>query len=233
MTVPLQRLRIRYRKTEAAADVQSGQLGRVWAEAFAAAGIELARPEGAKRVRIELGPALPQGATGEREPLDIWLAECVAPSEVCQRIPAHLPPGIEAVEAEEIGDRLPSLGASVRSAAYRVQLPSGAIDRETLQASCADLLAHETLRWVEVRGERVREVDLRSQVLDLGVAAWPDGGVEVSMRLVLGQDQAGRPTSVLAALGVEHEPAALVRTDVEVARPQVAVRAWRTTGRFD
>ena len=184
-------------------------------------------------MRIELGPALPQGATGEREPLDVWLAERVAPCEVSERLAAHLPPGIEMLGAEEIGDRLPSLGSSVRTAAYRVVLPPNAGDLARLRAGCEQLLARDTLRWVEVRGERVREVDLRHQVMELSVASSPDGTVEVSMRLVLGQDQAGRPTSVLAALGVEGDPVALVRTDVEVARPQVAVRAWRTMGRFD
>ncbi|MFA7296374.1 MAG: DUF2344 domain-containing protein, partial [Dehalococcoidia bacterium] len=98
MTPPVQRLRIRYRLTREAADVRPGDLGKLWAGAFAAAGITLARPEGAKRARIELGPALPQGATGEREPLDAWIEGRVEPCEVPQRLSAHLPAGIAPVE---------------------------------------------------------------------------------------------------------------------------------------
>lgn len=229
MTPPLQRLRIRYRVT-AEADVRPGDLGKGWVAAFASAGIALARPEGAKRARIELGPALPQGATGEREPLDVWLDGHVEPCEVSARIGGHLPPGIVPVDAEEIGDRLPSLGASVRAATYRVALPPG-VDVATLRERVAALLALDTLRWVEVRGERVREVDLRAQVLALRVEDGA-GPAYLEMRVVLEQERMGRPTSVLAALGIEGEPRGLVRTDVEVARPQIALRAWRTAGRF-
>jgi hypothetical protein len=100
-----------------------------------------------------------------------------------------------------------------------------------LRARARSLLALDTLRWVEVRGERVREVDLRAQLLDLTVGAHPDATC-VEMSLVLEQERAGRPASILAALGVEVQPLTLVRTDIEVARPQLALRAWRTVGRF-
>lgn len=229
MTPPLQRLRIRYRITAEAA-VRPGDLGKVWASAFTSAGITLARPEGAKRARIELGPALPQGATGDREPLDVWIDGRVEPCAVQSRIGGHLPAGIELVEVEEIGDRLPSLGASLRSGSYRVTLAPD-VDIGALEARVDALLALDALRWVEVRGERVREVDLRSQVLDLA-ATDSDEGPCVKMRLVLEQERMGRPATVLAALGVEDAPRALIRTDVEVARPQIALRAWRTRGRF-
>lgn len=230
VTPPVQRLRIRYRLTSEAAEVRPGDLGKLWAGAFASAGIVLARPEGAKRARIELGPALPQGATGEREPLDAWIEGRVEPCEVSGRIAGHLPGGIAVVEVDEIGDHLPSLGSSLRSASYRVELPMS-VDAAALRERVRALLVLDTLRWVEVRGERVREVDLRAQVLDLAGGEEADGPC-VEMRLVLEQERAGRPTSVLAALGIEDAPRALVRTDTEVARPQVALRAWRAVGRF-
>lgn len=230
VTPPMQRLRIRYCLTREAAEVRPGDLGKLWANAFAAAGIALARPEGAKRARIELGPALPQGATGEREPVDVWIDSRVEPCEVSQRLGGHLPAGIVPVAVEEIGDRLPSLGASLRSASYRVALPAS-IDLAALRERVLALLALEALRWVEVRGERVREVDLRAQVLDLAVSE-DEAGPGLEMRLVLEQERAGRPTSVLAALDIEGVPSSLVRTDVEVAQPLVALRAWRAVGRF-
>lgn len=230
VTPPVQRLRIRYRLTSEAAEVRPGDVGKLWAGAFASAGIALARPEGAKRARIELGPALPQGATGEREPLDAWIEGHVEPCEVSGRLGGHLPAGIVPVAVEEIGDRLPSLGASLRSASYRVTLPTS-IDVAALRERVRALLALDALRWVEVRGERVREVDLRAQILNLAVTEDADSPC-VEMRLVLEQERAGRPTSVLAALGMEDVPRALVRTDVEVARPLVALRAWRAVGRF-
>lgn len=229
MTPPLQRLRIRYRMT-AEADVRPGDLGKVWMGALASGGVTLARPEGAKRARLEVGPALPQGATGEREPLDIWVDGRVEPCELPARIAGHLPAGLVPVEVEEVGDRLPSLGASLRSATYRVALPTDT-DVAALRERVAALLALDALRWVEVRGERVREVDLRAQVLALDVIDGADGPC-IEMRLVLEQERMGRPASVLAALGVEGASHVLVRTDVEVTRPCIALRAWRRVGRF-
>ncbi len=231
MTVPLQRLRIWYRKTAAAADIQPGELGRTWVTVIEAAGLQIARPEGSKRVRIEMGPALPQGVPGDREPLDVWLAEPVELETVCERLRAHVPVGIEAVGVDEIGDRLPSLGASLRAATYRAVLASGACELDTLAARCRVLLDATSLPWTEIRGERVREIDLRSFILDLQPENTPRG-VELVMQLVLAQDRVGRPASVLAALGIESEPLELVRERVEVDRPLVALHAWRTVGRF-
>ena len=229
--MPLQRLRIWYRKTDAAADIQPGELGRTWVAALEAAGLEIARPEGSKRVRFELGPALPQGVSGDREPLDVWLAEPVDVESVCARLSADAPAGIEPVGAEELGDRLPSLGASLRAATYRALLPEASCELDTLRARCRALLTAESVPWTEVRGERVREIDLRSFVLDLQPEA-TSRGVELCMRLVLAQDRVGRPASVLAALGIAEPPLALVRECVEVDRPLVALHAWRTVGRF-
>lgn len=232
----LQRLRIRYRKTAAADGIQPGQLARNWVKAFTAAGMPAAQPDGARRPRLELGPALPQGAVGEREPLDVWLEERAEPCGVCERLRGHLPDGIEPHVVEEIGDRLPSLGASVRSATYRVLLPTTAVDAPGLQAAIDDLMGRSTLHWVEVRGERVRGVDLRAQVLALGLLP-PEpeaasGSIALRMRLVANQDQTGRPATVLAALGVEAGPLTFIREDVEVGRPLIAIGAWRSKGRF-
>ena len=229
--MPLQRLRIWYRKTDAAAEIQPGEIGRTWVAAIEAAGLEIARPEGSKRVRIELGPALPQGVCGDREPLDVWLAEPADLESVCERLRVHVPAGLEAIAAEELGDRLPSLGASLRAATYRALLPSDACDLDTLVARCHALLAAASIPWTEVRGERVRDINLRSFVLDLQPESTPRG-IELVLRLVLAQDRVGRPASVLAALGIDGPPLALVRECVEVDRPLVALHAWRTVGRF-
>jgi radical SAM-linked protein len=229
--VTLQRLRIWYRKTEAAAELQPGQLGRVWFDAFDGAGMHPARPEGSRRARLELGPALPAGATGECEPLDVWLVDGVDTDELCARLHQHLPPGLEAVAVEEIGEWLPSLGSSLRSATYEVVLPREAGTAEAIGARCRELMSLDTLPWTEVRGERVREVDLRAQVIALDARGGPDG-VVLTMRLVLEQERMGRPASVVAALGIAEAPVILVRTAVEVARPLVALRAWRAHGRF-
>lgn len=227
----MSRLRITYRQGPECA-VLPGALARAWSAAFEAAGLSLERPTGSRRPRVETGPALPAGATGEREVLDAWLADgTAAPADVCARLAAAAPPGLVPLAAEAIGERLPSLSASLRAATYRAKFAAGAVDLAVLRERVAWLLAQPALEVEERRGERVRHVDLRALVLALAVTEGP-GDVCVEMRLVLTQERTGRPSTVLGALGLGDAPHTLVRTAVEVVTPRVALRAWRARGRF-
>lgn len=228
----LQRLRITYRKTAAAHELQSGRLSRAWVEAFDCAKLPLARPEGSKRARIEVGPPLPQNATGEAELVDVLLAQPTPPAEVLARLRDALPPGLDPLEAVEIGERLPSLQASMQAACYRVVLEASEVDAAALRVRSAQLLALETLDWEELRGERLRRFDLRALIYGIEILEEADT-VVIEARVALSQERSARPSSMLAALGIEATPRAVVRTAIEVARPQVAVRAWRERGRFD
>jgi radical SAM-linked protein len=227
-----QRLRITYRKIAAARELTSGRLTRAWVEAFECAGIPLSRPEGSKRARIEMGPPLPQDATGEAELVDVFLAHPIPAAEVLARIRPVLPPGIEPLHAEEVGERLPSLHASMRAARYRVVLDAAEVDAAALQARVDALLALDTLDWEELRGERLRRFDLRALIYELDVREEP-GAVVIEARLALSQERTARPVSVLAALDVGAAPIDLVRTAIEIERPQIALRAWRERGRFE
>ena len=226
-----QRLRITYRKTSEARDLQSGRLSRAWIEAFACAGMPLARPEGSKRTRIELGPPLPQGATGEAELLDVLLEQPTSPPEVVTRLREALPAGLEPAGAEEIGERLPSLQASMRSACYRIAFDVLDVDAAALRTRVQALMTLPELDWEEQRGERVRRFDLRALIYDLAVYEEP-GRVVLDVRLALSQERSARPASVLAALEIDAAPLELVRTGIEVDQPRIALRAWRERGRF-
>lgn len=226
---PYQRLRVTYRDTRCS-EPGANHLGRTWVEAFERAGLRLARPEGSRRARVETGPPLPQGATGEAELVDGLLAAPVAPADAVARLATTLPDGLEPLSAEEIGERLPSLGASVRAACYRATFEAGRAGRE-LEQRVAALLALPALEWEEQRGERLRRLDLRALLYDLRAC---EGGstATVEMRVALSQEGSVRPASVLAALGLEG-PSQLVRTAIEVERPLIAIRAWRERGRFE
>lgn len=225
------RLRINYRHA-IECTVQSGALARAWVEAFEAAGLLLERPDGSRRPRVEAGPALPAGASGEAEVLDAWLADATpAPDEVCRRLAVTAPPGLVPLRAEEIGARLPSLSASLRAATYHVEFVPGSVEGAPLAERVASLLSRPTLEVEEVRGERVRRIDLRALVLSLAEVE-ERGRVGLEMRLVLEQERTGRPLTVLAALGCARGPHTLVRRAIEVEAPRVALRAWRERGRF-
>lgn len=188
---------------------------------------------GGGRHRIEFGPPLPPGTSGEREVLDLWLARGVDPEHAPDALCAALPLGVEAVDVEDIGERLPSLSASLRWADYEVALPAPAAP--ALPERVAAFLARSELPWEERRGERTRRIDLRAAVLALEALPPAVGCTRLRMRLTLEPARGARPSSVLAALGVEAlvRPGSIVRTAIEVARPRIALRAWRARGRFE
>jgi radical SAM-linked protein len=230
--MPQQRLRLTYRVHGPAVDAQRGWVSRAWVDAFATAGVPLGRRDSSRRPRIEIGPSLPPGASGERELLDAWLAEPVEAETVACRLAPAAPPGLEPVEAVDVGEYLPSLSTSIRSARYRVTFEPSAVVLGVLRERIDALLELRSLDWVEQRGERLRSIDLRAAVLDLDLACAADC-VTIEMHLELTQERTGRPVSVLAALGVEARPASVVRTALEVEYPRVALRAWRERGRFE
>jgi radical SAM-linked protein len=227
-----QRLRLTYRLYGPAIDAQRGWVSRAWVDAFAAAGMPLGRPDASRRPRIELGPGLPPGASGERELLDAWLVEPVSPESVPERLAPALPAGLAPIEAVDVGQHLPSLSSSVHAARYRARFEPAAVALPQVRARIDALLARPSLDWVEQRGERLRTIDLRAVVLDLAVAC-ADEAVVIDMHLELSQERTGRPASVLAALGIDAKPASLVRTALDVQYPRVALRAWRERGRFE
>lgn len=232
-TITRQRLRVTYRRRGEACALTSGELSRVWTEACVAARLPLV-PPGGGRHRIELGPPLPPDASGQRELLDLWLAGQVEPEASCAALCAALPADLAPVAVEDIGERLPSLSASLRWAEYEVAVPASAVPalRERIEA----FLSLRELPWEESRGERTRRIDLRAAVLALELEA-ADAALQARLRLrvTLEPGRGARPASVLAALGAEGLalPGTLVRTAIEAARPRVALRAWRARGRFE
>ena len=224
------RIRLTYRSV-ASEGPPAGNLGRRWSEAFEAAGLSLARPEGSRKARIELGPPLPAGVAGEAELVDAWLAEPVVVDEVCARLASVAPPGVAPVRAAELGERLPSLSMLLRAARYRCCWAAGVVDPSWLREQVAAFTARAALDWEERRGERIRRFDLRAMVRELEVHD-RDASVCLDARVVLTHDRTMRPASLLAALEIDTAPESIVRTAIEVEHPQVALRAWRERGRF-
>ena len=231
----LQRLRITYRKDGPARYIAHLDVMRTWERAIRRANLPLAYTQGfSPHPRIAFAAPLPVGTLGRREQMDVWLEDGVEPAEARRRLDESLPAGLGIEEVEEVGERLPSLQSSVRSARYEVAFDSAEIDAEALRERVAELLARDTLDWEEQRGgsDKVRRYDLRATVIDLSVREG-DGRVALDMHLALAEGKTGRPASVLAALGVETEPLETVRISLDIERPRVAMQAWRERGRFE
>ena len=231
----LQRLRITYRKDGPARYIAHLDVMRTWERAIRRAKLPLAYTQGfSPHPRIAFAAPLPVGTLGRREQMEVWLEDGVEPAEIRRRLEESLPAGLDVEEVEEVGERLPSLQSSVRSARYEVTFDSRAVDAEALRDRVGELLARETLDWEEQRGgsDKVRRYDLRATVIDLCVREG-GGHVVLEMRLALEEGKTGRPASVLAALGVEAEPLETVRMSLDIQRRQVAMQAWRERGRFE
>jgi radical SAM-linked protein len=225
----VQRLRVRFARGREAAEIGHLDLARCWERAFREAGVTVSYSQGNRpQPRITIAAGLPQGVTSEGELLDVVLAQRTDPAQLSDRVDPHLPPGLSLREAREVGFGLPSLTAAVRWADYEVDVPAGERDAS---AAVDALLAAETFPWVDTRGEKTREYDLRALVQELRGADAGDGIVRLAMRLRCDAGGVGRPDQVVKALGLP-PPARIHRARLVLAEASPAREAWRRRGRY-
>jgi len=231
-----QRIRIIFRKGGVLQWVSHLDVMRTWERALRRAKLPLAYTQGfSPHPRIALASPLPVGFEGERELMDVWFEPPLAPSEVSARLMLTLPPGLGLVDIDEVAERLPSLQSSLRAARYRITFDTSEVDLATLRERLEDFLALESLEWEERRGEKTRIVDLRPGVLEAVVReeqpADENSAGEIlaalELRLSLEEGRGIRAASVVDGLRVGVEPLSMVRTELEIDRPQIALAAWR------
>lgn len=213
---PRRRLRLSFAKGEALKYISHLDLARTWERVFRRAGLPVAYSQGFNpRPRFQIAAALPVGVTGHSELLDIWLTECLPPGEVLARLHSVLPPGLDALDAEEVELRSPSLQSRMRSAGYRAivqtQEPVAAI-RIRIQA----LLDAPTLQRQRHHKGRLQTYDLRPLVQAVTVEPREAGEQILTMRLQASPQGAGRPDQVLEALGLSLAPHAIERTNLSL-----------------
>lgn len=237
-----QRVRVVFRKRGVLQWVSHLDTMRAWERTLRRAGLPLVYTQGfSPHPRIALAAPLPVGFEGERELMDIWLDPALDPGLVHGRLEPQLAPGLEIVEVEEVAERLPSLQSLLRTACYRVSYDRAAVDPSALEARLATFLALESLSWEERRGDKSRTVDVREGVLEAALSTEPppggcsgvEGIVVLTLRLSLDEGRGVRAQSVVGALGVEAEPLSMVRTELELERPRIALDAWRARGRYE
>lgn len=211
---PQQRLRIRYAKGEPLKFISHLDLARTWERAFRRAGLPVAYSQGFNpRPRFQMAAALPVGVTGRAELLDLWLAEPLTPEEVLSRLRPSLPAGLEALAAEEVDLRAPSLQASMRAADYRVAVKSqetaGAIHIR-IQA----LLESPTILRQRLQKGKLQSYDLRPLIQTIVIEQGQVGRQVLVMRLQASPEGAGRPSEVLEALGLSLGVHTMERTNL-------------------
>lgn len=205
-----QRLRVTFERGEPLRFISHLDLMRFWERALRRAGVVVAYSEGfSPHPRLSLGAPLPVGTTGAAEPMDVFLAQPLAPAEFVRRVAPQLPPGVAIRDAREAPLDLPSLQSQLRAADYRVTLPDG-VDADAAERAVAVFLAREEVPWEHRREKETKRYDLRPLVLWMTVdrdAAPP----ALVMRLRADPGATGRPDQVALALGF-HQPVRIHRT---------------------
>jgi radical SAM-linked protein len=198
-----QRLRIRYRLTPEALGMKHRDIVDAWAEALTAAGLDLCRSEGKRpSALISLGAPLPQGVTSDCEYLDVYLATPADLPPVAASLRGRLPPGLEAVSAEEVGPGSPSLQSLVRWAEYDAWVPAAELSREDLQAAVDGFLQDRVCIFERRKETKVKRYDIRPLVLAVSADEPAEGAHHLRLRLRAEQDSAARADDVIAALGL-------------------------------
>ena len=227
MSARVQRLRLTFARDHAARYITHLDGMRMWERLLKRAALPLAYSEGfTPRPRIALAAPLAVGMTSECELIEITTSERVAPARIRECIPPHMPDGFRLLGAVEVPLGLPSLQSMVRAACYEVDVPD-ARDAAAWSAAIAEFLARDSIPWRHMRGDELREYDLRPLVRDvalLGAAGPSDAGPRARLALDLRSDASGsgRPEQVTRALGAEQPPTRVHRTRIELQEPPVA-----------
>ena len=225
-----QRVRVRFARGPEASGIGHLDVSRRWEEAFRAAGVAVSYSQGNRpQPRITIAAGLPAGVTSEGELLDVVLAELTDPARLVERVQPFLPEGLAALEAREVGLGLPSLPTLVRWADYEVDL--SVADADALRSQVEAFLSRDSLPWVDTRGEKRREYDLRALVQVLRVEPLCEGTARLLMRLRSDSTGVGRPDQVVKALGLP-EPVRTHRLRLVVSETSPAREAWRRRGRY-
>jgi radical SAM-linked protein len=224
-----QRLRFRYRVTEAGCALGQRELIQAWEKAATDAGLSLAYSEGKRRTaQVSVAAPLPQNVTSDGELAEVYLSEAVAPEVALKSIAPNLPPGIEAISVEEIGVLAPSMQSQLRWAEYEVEL-SADVSEERVREAVERLLNARSWPAEYRRETRVREYDLRPLVLELELMGGREGRLLLRMRLRAEPEMTGRADQVVLALGLP-EAVRIHRQGLYVGQVQPAVLAYRRAG---
>ena len=203
---------------------------RYWERAIRRAELPLTYSKGfTPHPKIAFAAPLPLGFVGTAEIVEVTLDERVQLADFKARLVTQTSGDMALRRVYEIPPRGPSPQALTRMADYEVALAGASL--EDIAPKIVDFLELETLQWVEQRGEKTREYDLRASVLTLTAAA-DDDGVTLTMRLACSQNLTGRPEQVVAAVMPEAYPGIYRRTGITLAEDSPARRAWRVTGRY-
>lgn len=225
-----QRLRLTFVRGDEARELSHRETMRALEQAMRDAGLPLSYSEGRRpTAQISIGAPLPLGVTSACELADIFLSERMEPTRFAAVLREALPPGLEALSAQEVGLDLPALQTQVRWTEYEVDVPRSGRSPDELRHAITNILAASSLPWQHRRETKVLRYDLRPLVLELRLEAEGEETYRLAMRLRIDQERSGRADQVVAALGLD-PPLRVHRRRLYVEHTPPAVSAYRRWG---
>jgi radical SAM-linked protein len=204
---PRQRWRLMVARAADAPRLAQRETVEAWEVAIEAAGLPLARTDGARsRPRIAFGAPLSLGMSAEAELIDLVLTERWPLWRVREALVGRLPEGWRLIDIFDVWLAGPPLAGRVAAADYRVALDSDAetgLDAGALVAACTSVMAARRLMRRRPKGDTMVEYDLRPLLVDVRVDdPGPPATLTIRTRFhpELGT---GRPEEVVAAVGDE------------------------------
>jgi radical SAM-linked protein len=110
------------------------------------------------RMKIAFGPALPVASAGLAEAYDLWLKRLVPTTDALDMIRAATPEGLAPIEVRYVGEREPSLTATLTLGRYEVVVEGPDMGPGRLAGTLADVIGSGSLAMVHKGANKVYDL---------------------------------------------------------------------------
>ncbi len=117
-------------------------------------------------IQVTFASALSTGACGEREIMDVKMAEEVSPETFLERMNAAMPPEMALSWARAVEDRHPALMASLKAAEYRILIRDPG-QGERMIGALEHMMAQETIPAIRKTKTGMKETDIKPLIYAL------------------------------------------------------------------
>lgn len=196
------RIRITFSKTGALRYIGHLDLHKLWERSTRRANLALMYSQGFHpQPKIQLASALPLGFSSRCELVDMWVDGDLDLAGIPARLNGAVPPGLNILQVEQVGETNPPLQTQVSSSIYEITLLE-IVNTVELTQRITELLATDSMP----RERRGKAYDLRPLVEQITMLE-PDseGHTRFSMQLAAREGATGRPEEVLDVLKLPYE----------------------------
>ncbi|NNC78986.1 MAG: DUF2344 domain-containing protein [Acidimicrobiales bacterium] len=192
-------IRLRFSKNGKIRFIGHRDVARVFERAMRAANLPVAYSEGfSPRPKLAFGLALAVGYESDNEYLDVVLSEPVELADVCARLSATLPAGLDLIDVGHLDRRGTSLMEAVTSCEWVIDVEHE--DPNALRASVDALLAADRVIITRERKGKPVEDNIRPDLLSLKVLMNTENATNRIVAELGTEGRSLRPAEMLTAL---------------------------------